>query len=144
MRSTMGHAIPPTVPVADVTAQRFQDGRISNAPLFCHLHKRKCQSTMALVQTLMEFRSIGWSSACQLIASVFFVFVIYKFAILLVRKRASQRHFELFPGPRAHWLFGNVMEVFCMQINDSSLCFRCRWATLGLCHIAHAAQCTRF
>lgn len=65
---------------------------------------------MALVQTLMEFRSIGWSSACQLIASVFFVFVIYKFAILLVRKRASQRHFELFPGPRAHWLFGHVME----------------------------------
>lgn len=93
---------------------------------------------MALVQTLMEFRPIGWFSACQLIASLFFVFVIYKFAILLVRKRASQRHFDLFPGPRAHWLFGHVLEVLCMQIRNSSLRFWRRWATLGFCHLRRA------
>lgn len=121
-------AIPPTVPIADVRARRNHHDWIPDAALFYHLLKRRCQPRMALLQTLMESRSIGWSFAFQLIASVLFVFVAYKFAILLVKRRASQRHFELFPGPPAHWLFGHVREVFCMQISDSSLCVRRWWA----------------
>lgn len=126
----------PPLPAGDVTPQRVHLGWISRPSILLSARPQGAKARMALVQTLVEFRSIGWFSACQLIASLFFVFVIYKLAILLVRKRASQRHFELFPGPRAHWLFGHVLEVLGMQLRSSSLRFWRGWAALR--------QCTRF
>lgn len=66
---------------------------------------------MELTRTLMEIRSMGWSFVYQLVALLCLVVVIYKFTILLAKKRAAQKNFEAFPGPPGHWLFGHVLEV---------------------------------
>lgn len=96
--------------------------RLSSVPSFAT--DAGCVPRMALAQTVPELRAIGWATACQLLAAVCLVALACKVASLLVRRRASQRHYELFPGPRAHWLFGHVLEVGRAHIRESLLSFR--------------------
>uniref|UniRef100_A0A8D3DCN7 Cytochrome P450 4B1-like n=1 Tax=Scophthalmus maximus TaxID=52904 RepID=A0A8D3DCN7_SCOMX len=53
---------------------------------------------------------LGWPRMHHLFALLCLAAVVYKFTVLLVKRRAAFRSCEAFPGPPAHWLFGHVME----------------------------------
>uniref|UniRef100_A0A8D3D3T3 Cytochrome P450 4B1-like n=1 Tax=Scophthalmus maximus TaxID=52904 RepID=A0A8D3D3T3_SCOMX len=54
---------------------------------------------------------LGWPRMHHLFALLCLVAVVYKFTILLVKRRAAFRSCEAFPGPPVHWLFGHLMEL---------------------------------
>lgn len=60
---------------------------------------------MALVEAFVSLKLHVWVAALCLVA------VVYKVAMLLERRRVTMRNMEAFPGPRPHWLMGNVFEV---------------------------------
>lgn len=63
------------------------------------------ESSGAVVNVLL-----GWPRMHHLFALLCLAAVVYKFTVLLVKRRAAFRSCEAFPGPPAHWLFGHVME----------------------------------
>lgn len=71
---------------------------------------------MELTKALVELRSDGWPHMYQLFALLCLVAIIYKFTILLAKRRALFRNFEAFPGPPGHWLFGHAFEVGLLSI----------------------------
>ncbi|XP_068592156.1 cytochrome P450 4B1-like [Cebidichthys violaceus] len=52
----------------------------------------------------------GWPQMHHLFALLCLVAVAYKCTILLAQRRYALRSVEAFPGPPAHWLFGNIKE----------------------------------
>uniref|UniRef100_A0A3Q3VTY7 aromatase n=1 Tax=Mola mola TaxID=94237 RepID=A0A3Q3VTY7_MOLML len=60
--------------------------------------------------SLVDLRSLGWSGIHQLFALFCLAAVIYKLTSLVAKRRLLFRSFESFPGPRAHRLFGHVLE----------------------------------
>ncbi|XP_068592039.1 cytochrome P450 4B1-like [Cebidichthys violaceus] len=52
----------------------------------------------------------GWPQMHHLFALLCLVAVVYKLTILLAQRRYALRSVETFPGPPAHWLFGNIKE----------------------------------
>lgn len=60
----------------------------------------------------------------RLFASLCLVFVIYKVTTLFAKKRNALKRFEAFPGPPAHWLFGNILEVLYEEFTNFKTDFK--------------------
>lgn len=64
---------------------------------------------MELTEALVKFQP-GLPHVRHLFALLCVVAVVYKLTVLLAKRRDAFRNTEAFLGPRAHWLFGHVLE----------------------------------
>ncbi|XP_029360354.1 cytochrome P450 4T8 isoform X1 [Echeneis naucrates] len=64
---------------------------------------------MQLPETFVFFQ-FGWACVHHLLGLLCLFAVIYKVAVLILKRKATFRTIEAFPGPPGHWLFGHVLE----------------------------------
>ncbi|CAG6014785.1 unnamed protein product [Menidia menidia] len=64
---------------------------------------------MKMTAVFSDFQP-GWPHWRYLFATLCLVVTVYKIAAVVVRRRTVLQHFEAFPGPPAHWLFGHVLQ----------------------------------
>lgn len=80
-----------------------------------HLFRRLQGQAAASMESPAAFRVSypGWphTHPWVAVAALCLAAVAWKLAALLAQRRRALRSVESFPGPRAHWLFGNVREV---------------------------------
>ncbi|XP_023256862.1 cytochrome P450 4B1 [Seriola lalandi dorsalis] len=64
---------------------------------------------MELTEAFVIFQ-LGWPRMHHLFALLCVFAVVYKLTILIVKRKATFRSIEAFPGPPGHWLFGHVLQ----------------------------------
>lgn len=65
---------------------------------------------MQLTEALLKYQ-LAWPHMHYFLAVLCLVAAVYKLTFILLKRKSVLKSFDAFPGPPAHLLFGNVLEV---------------------------------